>query len=127
MATAVRRLAVQLLALSIIAPSLGRAHIAEFSATLDAAQEVPTPTRGAAGTGTGPFTLEDDGTMQATVTFQGLTGPALFAHIHQGSPGVAGPIISGYTVPQPATAVGTITGAGAVPFSSQTQQQTLFA
>jgi hypothetical protein len=33
------------------------------------------------------------GKMIWTLTFQGLTGPALLAHIHTGKPGVAGPVL----------------------------------
>jgi len=118
--------AASVLGAALLGPAVGRAHIAEFTASLDAAQETPPIALPDAG-GMGDFTLEEDGTMQATVTFQGLSGPAILAHIHQGPVGVAGPIVSGYTVPQPGTAAGTITGVGAAPFTTHPQQQTLFS
>src|SRR4029453_32251 len=62
-------------ALAFLLPSLGYAHVAELEAVLDVAQETPAPvgTNPGAG-GTGDFVLEDDGTVQATVPYQGPTG-----------------------------------------------------
>src|SRR5262245_59615634 len=58
----IRRLPAPFLALALLLlPSLSRAHIAEFEATLDTAQEVPPGTGTASGTGT--FTLEEGGTL----------------------------------------------------------------
>src|SRR5262249_3681286 len=75
--------AASVLGAALLGPAVGRTHIAEFTASLDAAQETPPIALPDAG-GMGDFTLEEDGTMQATVTFQGLSGPAILAHIHQG-------------------------------------------
>src|SRR5262245_33257371 len=111
---------------ALLGPALVRAHIAEFTASLDAAQETPPIALPDAG-GMGDFTLEEDGSVQAMVTFHDLSGVAILAHIHQGPAGVAGPIVSGFTVPQPPTNSGTISGVGAVPFTSDAQQQTLFS
>lgn len=117
------------LAAALLVPALGRAHIAEFTATLDTAQEVPTPTGTAPGAGgSGEFLLEDDGTVEATVPFQDLTGQPLAAHIHQGPVGTAGGIITGFaaalaSVTGPA---GTIAGVGDAALS-EAQQQTMFA
>jgi CHRD domain len=123
-----RRLVAPLLALGLVVPPLVRAHIAELEATLDTAQEVPAPVNtnpGAGGTGT--FVLEDDGTVEATVTYQGLTGAPVLAHIHQGLPGVPGGIITGFgsSLAGLGTA-GTLAGTGDTALSAA-QQQTLFA
>jgi hypothetical protein len=68
----------------------------EFTAEIDADQEVPTPTlpEGYEGQGSGSATISADETeISYEVTFEGLTGPATMAHIHYGAPGVAGGIL----------------------------------
>jgi CHRD domain len=115
-------------ALAFLLPSLGYAHVAELEAVLDVAQETPAPvgTNPGAG-GTGDFVLEDDGTVQATVPYQGLTGAPILAHIHQGPLGVAGGILSDFSSSLAGLGpTGTITGTGSVALSAA-QQQTLFA
>ncbi len=65
-----------------------------LEATLDVAQEVPTPKGtlpGAGGTATFEYD-ETDKTIAYTVTVLNLTGPPILAHIHQAAPGVAGPV-----------------------------------
>jgi hypothetical protein len=105
-----------LLALSLVLPPLARAHIAEFTAALDTAQEVPAPTgTSPSAGGTGTFLLQEDGTIEAMeVTFTGLTGAPILAHIHQGATGVPGPIVVDFTsrLPGGAATTGTITGTG---------------
>src|SRR4029450_7120852 len=74
------------------APSPPRAHIASFAVRLDATQEIPPPNGASGATGTGTLVLEDNGTVETMVDLQGLTGPAVAAHIHEGAAGVANPI-----------------------------------
>jgi hypothetical protein len=75
-----------------------RAHIAEGTVTMTAGQEVPAPTGDVANAGgTAEFELEDDNTLSYNITVQGLTGPALASHIHEGAVGVAGGIIINFT------------------------------
>src|SRR5207253_11368985 len=51
-----------------------------FSATMPGGQEVPpTPSPG---TGTASATLDPDGTLHWTVSYQNLSGPATAAHFH---------------------------------------------
>lgn len=114
--------------LTVLLPAFARAHVAEFEATLDTAQEVPAPGGASAGAGgSGTFILEDDGTVEASVTFQGLTGAPILAHIHQGEPGVPGGIVSDFTPSLSGITgtSGTIAGVGTVALTDA-QQQTLF-
>jgi hypothetical protein len=119
------------LAVAALAPGAARAHIAELQAVLDTQQSVPPPVGTTTASGTGSFFLEEDGTVDADVTFQGLTGPAILAHIHEGAPGVANPaplvdftslIIGGET--GSIAGLGTVIGAATL---SAAQQQTLLA
>jgi len=90
--------------LALAGPAL--AHV-DLQATLDVAQEVPAPVGTVAGAGgTATFTFDDMTKMLSyTVSIHDLTGTALAAHIHQGAPGVAGPII----IPlDPAATTGTV-------------------
>src|SRR5262245_45704009 len=107
-------------ALAVLMPAFARAHIATFEATLDPAQEVPAPvgTKPGAG-GSGTFVLEDDGTVEAMVTFQGLSGVPFLAHIHEAAPGVPGPVRIDYTPSLSGITgtSGTIAGVGAVPLT----------
>lgn len=114
-------------ALAFLVPSLGSAHIAELDAVVDVAQEVPPPVGANPGAGgTGEFVLEEDGTVTATVTYQGLTGAPILAHIHQGPPGVAGGILSDFSSSLAGLGpAGTLAGTGSAPLTAD-QQQTLF-
>lgn len=71
-------------------PATPPAYNEQYSATLNAASEVPpNPT---AGTGTGTLAVDTrDRMMTATVTTTNVPGTA--AHIHEGAPGVNGPIL----------------------------------
>ena len=51
-----------------------------FSATMTAGQEVPPNT--SLGSGTASATLDPDGTLHWTVSYQNLSGPATAAHFH---------------------------------------------
>ena len=65
-----------------------------LEATLDAAQEVPSPKGTMPGAG-GSATFEYDETDKSiayVVTVTNLTGPAMAAHIHQAAPGTPGPV-----------------------------------
>ncbi len=57
--------------------------------TLSGAQEVPPVRTGASGSGT--ITIGDDRSVSGSVTTTGVTATA--AHIHEGAPGVNGPVI----------------------------------
>ena len=63
-------------------------------ATLGAAKEVPKPAGKLAGAG-GTFTATITGTGKVTwkLTFKGLSGKAMAAHIHIGKEGKAGPVV----------------------------------
>jgi Cu/Zn superoxide dismutase len=88
-----------LLALTLAGAAVARTQAAsiQLSAAMVAAQEVPTPTGdvGAArGTFTATVTKSDTGAVVAwEMTFTGLTGPAVAAHIHKAARGVAGGVM----------------------------------
>lgn len=100
------------------------AHV-ELSATLDVAQEFPPVDTPSSATGNATLTLEEDGTLTGEVTFQNLTAPPLFAHIHVAPAGSAGAILFGLTLPSPAGTSGTVTVA--TPALSTADQQVLFS
>ena len=86
-----------------------------YTASLDAAQEVPTPTVGTPPpTGTASFALNADHTLRYSVSVQNLSGRPIAAHIHQAPAGTPGPVI----VPLDASAVtgtsGTFSGTSTV-------------
>src|SRR5438270_4303615 len=59
-----------------------------------------TPPNSSPGSGLATFVLDTQArTLTSVVNFSGLTSGATEAHIHQGDPGVAGPIIHPYTLP----------------------------
>jgi hypothetical protein len=74
-----------------------------FSATMNAASEVPPTTSTATGTAT--FVVVGT-TVNFTVTWNGLSGPPTAGHIHVGATTVAGPVVVPFTG-LPATASGT--------------------
>ena len=68
----------------------------KVTASLNAAQEVPTPSGASAragGTFTGTISEGSNPRLTWRLSFRGLTGPALQAHVHTGRPGVAGPVV----------------------------------
>jgi hypothetical protein len=67
-----------------------------YKAALTKAAEVPKPT--APATAKGAFTAtviegETNASIRWTLTYRGLSGKAVGAHIHRGKPGVAGPVL----------------------------------
>jgi len=71
---------------------LAQAQLVYLTATLNGAQEVPpVPTPA---TGQGCYTFDPStNILSYNITYQNLLGPENLAHIHQGAPGVAGPIL----------------------------------
>lgn len=93
-----------------LAVSARAAHIAEFEAVLDAAQQVPAPVGTSdASRGTAEFIVDVEGAVLASVTFEGLTGEPTAVHVHQGHPGVTGPIHVDF-----AALLGALSTAGAI-------------
>jgi hypothetical protein len=67
----------------------------KIASSLDAAQEVPSPSgvsARAGGTFTGTISEGRRPRLTWRLSYRGLSGPALQAHIHLGRPGVAGPV-----------------------------------
>ncbi len=80
-----------------------------FGGPLSGAQEVPAVTTSATGEGTA--VISADGTkITYVVTYSGLSGPAVAAHIHTGAAGAAGGVILPLTV-SASPMVGTLTAA----------------
>jgi hypothetical protein len=76
----------------LLAAGPALAHIAEGTVPLTVAEEFPAPTGvSASAGGSATFELQDDMTLTYDVTVHDLTGPALFAHIHEGAAGTAPP------------------------------------
>src|SRR6476620_8897549 len=69
-----------------------KAETYKLSTNLVVGQEVPKPT-GGSGSGTFSGTLTSGGQLKYTLTFKGLSGPALQAHIHLGKKGKPGAVI----------------------------------
>ena len=69
-----------------------KAETYKLSATLVPGQEVPKP-MGGSGSGTFAGTLTTGGKLKYTLTFKGLSGKAMQAHIHLGKKGKAGNVI----------------------------------
>jgi hypothetical protein len=91
-----RRATVLLAIIALLAAPASVLAQEEFTAELDADQEVPAPTLpdGYEGQGSGSATISaDESEVTYEVSFEGLTGPATMAHIHYGAPGVAGGIL----------------------------------
>ena len=87
---------VGLLAALLVAAVAYAAETYKVSSTLKPGLDVPRPrgATGAHGTFAGTFVESKTGaTLKWKLTFGGLTGPALQAHIHQGKPGVSGNVI----------------------------------
>ena len=80
----------------------------QVSGTLSASNEVPAVTSSATGTVSGTYTPSTK-SLNYTVTYASLTGPATAAHLHYGDAKHSGPV----TVPfsgVPSTASGTFSG-----------------
>ena len=72
-----------------------------YNLTLDKASEFPVcADAGVNATGTATIVVAaDNSNIAATVSYSGLSGPPFMAHIHSGTPGVAGPVVLPFTVP----------------------------
>jgi hypothetical protein len=77
----------------------------QVSGTLSANNEVPAVTSSATGTVSGTYTPSTK-SLNYTVTYAGLTGPATAAHLHYGDAKHSGPV----TVPFPTASLPTTTG-----------------
>ena len=100
-------------------PAAASAHV-NLTATLDVAQEVPAPVGANPNAGgTATFEYDDETKMLSfEVTTHDLTGTAVAAHIHQGAPGVPGPIVFPLDAAATSGTVGPLTDA---------QQTTLYS
>jgi hypothetical protein len=77
-----------------VAGSAGSNH--SYKATLAPGAEVPKPKAPAAARGVFTATVTSSGstrTIRWKLTFKGLSGKAMAAHVHKGKPGVAGAVI----------------------------------
>ena len=77
-----------------LAGSAGSTH--SYRATLAPGAEVPKPKAPAGASGAFTATVTASGstrTIRWKLTFKGLTGKAMAAHLHKGKPGVAGAVI----------------------------------
>lgn len=103
-----------ILSLIVLTVSLGvaRANV-NFTIYMTGAQESPANGSLAAGGGIASFDPVAD-TIDLSAFFIGLTTPITAAHIHDGAPGVNGPVIVSFVpfIPSPATTGGSIVGAG---------------
>ncbi len=87
------------IALAVTAGASARpqATTIQIGTVMNAAQEVPAPTgdvSGARGAFTATVTKSDSGASVAwQLSFSGLTGNAVAAHIHQGAPGTPGSVV----------------------------------
>jgi hypothetical protein len=66
-----------------------------FTVTLSPANETPPCAKAGAGaTGVATITIpSDDSSVSVSVTYSGLSGPAVAGHIHSGTAAAAGPIV----------------------------------
>lgn len=87
-----RNAVVTLVAAALLAaPVASRAHLVAFQATLDTAQEVPTPNAPPDAGGSAFLVLDEEGgVLDYLLSVRNLTGQPLAAHVHLGAPGVAG-------------------------------------
>ena len=77
-------------------PAAANAEKYTYRAPMNSGLEVPKPTSGARGSGLFTATVTESGSSIALkwkLTFKGLTGKAVAAHIHKGKRGKAGPVL----------------------------------
>lgn len=88
-------LAVAVVALALIVLPVGAAAVQDtFTASLTGDQEVPPVTTSASGSATVNIITDSEvNEINYQVTYSGLSGPVVAAHIHLGGGSVAGPII----------------------------------
>ena len=87
------------------------AQIINFTISLNGSQETPPNGSGAAGGGIAMFDSSTD-MISIQAFFAGLSAPATASHIHDGAPGVPGPVIVSFTPFTPAATAGSIIGFG---------------
>ncbi len=80
-----------------------------FTISLTGSQETPSNASGAAAGGIAIFDSVAD-TINVSVFFAGLAAPATASHIHDGAPGVPGPVIVSFVPFTPAATFGSIVG-----------------
>jgi CHRD domain/PEP-CTERM motif len=98
-------------AAAILACSLaaGQAGVYQFYFNLTGAQE--TPPNGSSGAGGGIATFDSTTDMiSLSAFFAGLAAPATASHIHDGAPGVPGPVIVSFVPFTPSATSGSIVG-----------------
>ena len=83
---------------AFLAPSV-RAYEEPFTATLIGANEAPNPGNPVAYGSAAVRISYDDATVCYSLSVSNLNPPAAAAHIHQGPPGVAGPIVVPFAPP----------------------------
>lgn len=77
-------------------PASAKAEKYTYRAPMNTGLEVPKPTGGAHGSGLFTATVTESGSsisLKWKLTFKGLTGKAIAAHIHKGKPGKAGAVL----------------------------------
>jgi uncharacterized membrane protein YgcG len=93
-----------LLATTVAAVALGSSAVAgaltsdtyTYKATLTTRAEVPKPKAPAGARGTFSATVVENGasaSIRWKITYRGLSGKSVGAHVHRGRPGVAGPVL----------------------------------
>ena len=101
-----------LLGLACFVPAGAMAETVQFTATMNAATEVPAKTSD--GTGTTSATLDTaTKTLSYDMSYSGLTGPATAAHLHgPAAPGANAPVLVPFQVtPSPIKGTATLTDA----------------
>lgn len=78
-----------------------------FVGAMDGTQEVP-PNAGV-GQGSACLVLDANGVANVRVSFAGLTGPPIAAHIHRAAAGINGPIVFGLVLAGPGLYTATVT------------------
>jgi len=98
-------------AVAILACSLAaaQANIFNFTISMTGAQETPPNLSPAAGGGIASFDSALD-VISVSAFFAGLVAPATASHIHDGAPGVLGPVIVSFVPFTPSATFGSIAG-----------------
>jgi hypothetical protein len=103
------------LVVTLSASARPQADAIQIATVMNASQEVPSPTgdvANARGTFSATVSKTDTGaTVSWQMSFGGLTGNAIAAHIHTGAPGSPGPVVLALCGPctSPASGTGTLT------------------